>query len=1045
MNMDATGRFNPFPGLRAFEPEEDHLFFGRETHIDELLGRLRRSRFLAVVGTSGSGKSSLVLSGLIPSLYGGFMAAAGTSWRVARLRPGDQPIQNLAGALNGTDVLGAGVEDRAMNQALLEATLRRSTLGLAEAVRLANIPPDENILILVDQFEELFRYKRNLSIKDSRDQALEFVRLLIEASQQQETPIYVILTMRSDFIGNCTEFPGLAEVVNDGQFLVPRMNRDERRRTVMGPVAVGGGTISPRLVQRLLNDVGDDQDQLPILQHALMRTWDYWSEHGEEGEPLDLIHYEAVGTMATALSEHADEAYDELGATPEEQTRLHRIVEVMFKALTAQGASGHGIRRPVALREICALARADESEVASVIETFRKPGRSFLMPPRVPLTAETIIDISHESLMRVWQRLVRWVQEESQAALVYERLSKAAMEYERGDVGLWRDPELQLAIEWREATQPTREWADRYDPAFERAMLFLQASEEERNAEIEHKEAQRRKNLRRTQMAAAVFGVAAIAAAGLSFYAFQQKTAAESARNLAVAERARADTARMDAVAQGARADTLRRMAVAEGERAEAARISAETERARAESARRIAVTEGDRAEAARILAEAERARADSARLTAVDEGIRADSARMVAETEKTRADDLRRQALAEALATRAQRPWDDPEVGALLALQAFLFNGREGSPEIYSALRRTLNLIIPGRGESEIARGHEDAVRAVAVDGAGRLVTGSEDGGVRLFESADPVYCGIEDGRERSPGCLGTFRTGVRAVAFSREGDRLAAGTFDGTIRIWDLENLEGPRETDGHSAGVNALAFVGSRLVSAGADGSLSIWSPDALLPVTVEVAPRRPLLSMAVDEGRDRIVTTDGEDLWLWSPGGGAPALLDIGLGDRARIRSLAFGPRGELAVGTEAGPVYVWDQVSDVMGTPRSLEGHLGAVTDVEFASEALLGSVGLDGSLRLWDIAGEGDAVVIADHGSWIWTMAFDAQGHRVFTGGSNALVRTWVTRVQELAQAVCPGVAPRLGLTPAQWEEYVDREGAEPYRETCVAMTEEAG
>src|SRR3954452_3425412 len=127
--MTRTDRFNPFPGLRSFEPDEDHLFFGREKQIDDLLGRLRRTRFLSVVGASGSGKSSLVRSGLIPSLYSGFMVQAGSTWRVALLRPGGDPIGNLAEALDESRVLGTDDSDlAATNRVLIETTLRRGSL-----------------------------------------------------------------------------------------------------------------------------------------------------------------------------------------------------------------------------------------------------------------------------------------------------------------------------------------------------------------------------------------------------------------------------------------------------------------------------------------------------------------------------------------------------------------------------------------------------------------------------------------------------------------------------------------------------------------------------------------------------------------------------------------------------------------------------------------------------------------------------------------------------------------------------------------------------
>ena len=204
------------------------------------------------------------------------MASAGSSWRIAIFRPGEDPIGNLAAALDAPDVIGGPDSPTDTSKAFLEVTLRRSQMGLVECIRQARIPAHENILIIADQFEELFRFKNSRQLRESHDDAIAFVKLLLDAVGQQQLPIYVVITMRSDFIGNCTEFDGLTEAINDGQYLVPRMDREERRSAITGPVAVGGAEISPRLVLRLLNDVGDDPDQLPILQHAMMRTWEYW-------------------------------------------------------------------------------------------------------------------------------------------------------------------------------------------------------------------------------------------------------------------------------------------------------------------------------------------------------------------------------------------------------------------------------------------------------------------------------------------------------------------------------------------------------------------------------------------------------------------------------------------------------------------------------------------------------------------------------------------------------------------------------------------------
>jgi len=406
----ARPQTNPFPGLRPFSEDEEHLFFGRENQVDAMVDKLAETHFLAVIGTSGSGKSSLVNCGLRPALRQGLMARAGTAWRMAQFRPGNDPIGAMARALARDGVLFH--EDAAAGLTLaeiIETTLRMSKLGLIDICEQAALDKGVNLLVVVDQFEELFRYRQLGAAGRGGDQriseeAAAFVNLLLEAGERAVGQIFIVLTMRSDFLGDCTQFPGLAEAINAGQYLVPRMTRDERRAAIEGPVRVGGAEIASVLLTRLVNDVGDNPDQLSILQHALNRTWARWQDEGGGNGPLDLAHYEAIGTMAHALDQHAEQAYAELGATRQQQ-----ICEKLFKALTDKATDPRGVRRPTTLGELCVLGDATAVEVAEVIAVFRDPSRSFLMPPAgEALEAETVIDISHESLMRVWQRLIKW-------------------------------------------------------------------------------------------------------------------------------------------------------------------------------------------------------------------------------------------------------------------------------------------------------------------------------------------------------------------------------------------------------------------------------------------------------------------------------------------------------------------------------------------------------------------------------------------------------------------------------------------------------------
>jgi len=200
---------NPFPGLRPFEADEDHLFFGRERQVDELLRRLRFNRFLSVVGTSGCGKSSLIRCGLIPSLYGGLMVKAGSSWRITVMRPGEDPLGHLAEALAVPEVIGVTEGPLATtSRVLMDAALRRSKRGLIEAVRQAHVPRGDNILVVVDQFEELFRSESSLDARAVEERAA-FVQLLLTTAEPQTGSSYVVLTMRSDYVGECARFRGL--------------------------------------------------------------------------------------------------------------------------------------------------------------------------------------------------------------------------------------------------------------------------------------------------------------------------------------------------------------------------------------------------------------------------------------------------------------------------------------------------------------------------------------------------------------------------------------------------------------------------------------------------------------------------------------------------------------------------------------------------------------------------------------------------------------------------------------------------------------------
>ena len=226
--------------------------------------------------------------------------------------------------------------------------------------------------MVVDQFEELFRDRA--ASAGSRDDAIAFVKLLLDASGQTDVPIYVVLTMRSDFIGDCMEYPGLPEAINDESLSRPA---HDARRTAVGhyrPVAVAGGSITPRLVQRLLNDVVDDQDRLPVLQHALMRMWDYWSRRPDpKGRSISPTISRSALCVTHCLVTPTRRIRDRSPIAPVDRRRV-------FRALTDTVTDPRGVRRPSSVAAFAAVGEASDAKVTPSSTSF-VAGRSFLMPP----------------------------------------------------------------------------------------------------------------------------------------------------------------------------------------------------------------------------------------------------------------------------------------------------------------------------------------------------------------------------------------------------------------------------------------------------------------------------------------------------------------------------------------------------------------------------------------------------------------------------------------------------------------------------------------
>ena len=469
-----TDNSNPYVGLRPFEIDESILFFGRKEQIMELLQQLHHHHFVAVVGSSGCGKSSLLRAGVIPALKAGYLLKESDQWRIAIMRPGQNPLYNLVGTLLNWR---SDKADSAKISRLLGEMEAKGLEPLLDLLIELKEKENRNFFLLVDQFEELFRFTKEQKNSIGKDEANDFVNMMLELSRQRRVPFYVVMTMRSDFMGDCTKFYGLPEAMNKSLFLVPKLNRVQMKMAIEGPARLYGGKLNAALVSRLLNEVGKFEDELPLLQHTLMRIWDHEMNIDKSGE-LDMADYEAIGGMKGALSRHADEALAKLDKGD------FRVAKEIFQALTMIDEHGRKTRRPVLLSQLAKLTSAKKKQLLKIVEKFIEDKRSFLILNDLADSDDKIIDISHESLIREWQRLNRWMDEEADSSSTYLRLAGAARLYAENKKDFLTGSELQLALDWKDKFKPSAVWANRYQEGFGQAMDYLKKSNQSRSEKI---------------------------------------------------------------------------------------------------------------------------------------------------------------------------------------------------------------------------------------------------------------------------------------------------------------------------------------------------------------------------------------------------------------------------------------------------------------------------------------------------------------------------------------------------------------------------------
>jgi WD40 repeat protein/transcriptional regulator with XRE-family HTH domain len=1051
----------PFKGLQFFDEEDAELFFGREGLTSRLVARMKdiisdslSTRFLAVVGASGSGKSSIVRAGLIPALK---RAAPFSRWLIRALTPTDRPLEALASSLNPQP------DSVASAAALMDDLSREPRSAHLAATRLlekdrstARGREHKGVLLVIDQFEELFTLCRDEAERRA------FVDNLMTAVSEPRGTLFVVLALRADFYNQCAPYPALRESLSTRQEYIGLMNAAELRRAIEEPAVRGGWELEPGLVELLLQDVGAETGHLPepgalpLLSHALLETW-----RRRQGHKMTVSGYLASGGVRGAIAETADSVFqDELDE--QEQT----IARNIFLRLTqlGEGEQTADTRRRTSFDEFFRIPE----EAASVQSVLRK-----LTDARLIITDNHMAEVAHEALIREWPTLRAWLEEDREGLRLHRHLTLATEGWERHarDAGeLYRGARLAQAASWAE-THVSQLNALEQD--------FLSASQSLAGQEEAEREAQRQREL-------------------------------NAARELAETQRQAAVQLRKRAIyLLGAFILTLIMAGVAlyQGERVRQAAVTAQTER-RIATARELAAASLNNLlvdpERSILLALKSVSTTRSVDGTILPESLEALHRAIVSSPIRMTLDGHGTKVLSAAYSPDGARLatigddgtvilWDTTTGEELLRLQGttepneFVTTKRVAySPDgklLIATNKNQVKIYDPVSGNLvKTLDGHQTDVTAIAISADGRLIaSGALDGSAIIWDAdsgrslfqlsahTDPIenLTFSRDGKwlvtsgddaamriwDTSNGNLlqeyADFSGVVFGVTFSPAGGRFAvsdgtihvwqfsvnttdgqtaiskqelftipdaasdtfspdgsllAGISGNVIKIWDAATGREALTLNGHTDWVMGLAFSpdGTQLASVSMDGTVKIWS---LLPGAETVA-----VSSAPASFGTRVAFSSNGTMFATNGGDGSATLWDAQTGESRltlqghsmEVLSVAFSADGtHFATGSLDGTAILWDTATGKK--LFTLTAHENGVRDLAFSLDGnLLASGGFDGTAKIWDVETGRLMREIAGHQGLVLGVAFSPDGTRLATSSTDATAKIWDVKSGEL-------------------------------------------
>ncbi len=999
-NGKAKTEIVPYLGLQTFDEADAGLFFGRDADIQRLVEKLKADRFLAVIGASGSGKSSLVRAGLVPALRRNALPGS-EHWLIRVFRPGARPLAELA--LQLLQLRGADTPPSALTE--MERELRKDERALHNTVRMKiaslQLKPEEEVrrrvLLVIDQFEEVFTL-----CHDDKERA-RFLNNLLYAAAALDGRSVILLTMRADFYYKCATHSGLSLRIAAHQYLVGSIAEENLRQAIEEPARLAGLKVDPELLAEILAEVSNQPGTLPLLEYALLEVW----KRRRIGR-LTLKAYRASGGVKEALAMRAEMIYRSF--KPDQQEIVRRIM----LRLTQPGEGTDDTRRRARISEL-PIGEDNREAVAKVVGKL--VDERLLTTSKDELLQDSLLEVSHEALIRGWPRLRKWIDEDRAGLRTLLRLNDAAQEWQREGLDesfLYSGARLAVALEWRTHNASRLNETERD---------FLSASEARKVRAEKERESMQRRELEAAQKLAetekrlstrlryflVILSTLLITSATLSLIAYKQKqqVLTESQRNEELSHVADIKAAFQAAGRQNA--GEVRRLL-------ETYLLSTGVNLRRFEWFWLWRFYHNEKAElkghAAQVASVTFSPDGKMLASGSWDSTIKLWDAQTQRELATLKGDWVRVHSVAfspdgKTLASggldRTVKLWDVQTrqelatlTGHIHEVQSVAFSP-DGKTLASGSNDFTIKLWdVQTRQELVTLRGHTNQVFSIKFSPDGKmLASASWDHTVNLWDMQTRQVLATLKGHGAP----------VVSVAFSLDGKTLASGSYDKTVKLWDVQTRQELATLIGHTAPVVSVAFSpnGKTLVLGSYDKTVKLWDVQTRQELAILIKHSTPVVSVGLSPNGKDLALGRGDKILSLEDLQTRKGLVTL-RGHTDGVESVTFSPDGKtLASGSEDKTVKLWDvQTREGLVT---LTGHADRVESVAFSPDGkMLASGSNDKTVKLWDAQTQRELATLTGHADNIHSVAFSPDGKTLASGGLDRTVKLWdVQTRQELA------------------------------------------